>query len=163
MYPDERLKQVAELVDFEGTSEQERVDIVQKLNTALGGTKFGQRLGMAATQIGINKRVIIVKGNVLFNPVFIPTQAPKDTITESCYSVPRRFFKVERAPYGWVEWTSLSGEKRKARVKGLNAIILQHEIDHLEGKCCIDTGVEVTDDVLSKAIEQIPPNGEVTE
>lgn len=101
------------------------------------------RLGIAAPQIGINKRVIIVRGNVMFNPEWMPTKAPPETVIEECYSVPGKRFKVSRAPYGWAKWTNIDGKPFEDKLKGLPAIVFQHELDHLDGKCCIDVGEPV--------------------
>lgn len=140
IYPDQRLKRIAEPVDFENTTYAMRMQTVRKMNNALGGATYGQRLGLAAPQIGINERVIIVRGNVMFNPTWHPTKAPTNTIVEGCYSVPKKLYEVERAPYGWAEWTDINGERHKSKLKDLPAIVFQHEIDHLNGKCCADVG-----------------------
>lgn len=143
VHPDKRLKRIAEPVDFNKTTYEERLDIVRKMNSALGGTKYGQRLGFAAPQIGINKRVIIVRGNVMFNPEWKPSRAPNNTITEGCYSVPGRNFLVQRASYGWAKWTDISGRPMEDKLRELPAIVFQHELDHLDGKCCVDVGEEI--------------------
>lgn len=140
IHPDPRLKRIAEPVDFERETYAMRMQTVRKMNNALGGATYGQRLGLAAPQIGINKRVIIVRGNVMFNPTWRPTRAPNNTIIEGCYSVPKKLYEVGRAPYGWAEWTDINGMQHKAKLKELAAIVFQHEIDHLDGKCCADVG-----------------------
>lgn len=141
-YGDPRLKRVAEPVDFENTTLKQRTEIVRKMANALRATGHGMQLGLAAPQIGINKRVVIAKGNVLFNPEFVPTKAPKDTFFEGCYSVPGKVFKVPRAPYGWLKWQNIDGKHCEQKLKDINAVVVQHEIDHLNGICCCDVGVE---------------------
>lgn len=143
IHPNRKLKRIAKEVDFTKTSKDKLVKILRKMHGTLISQKYGQRLGLAAPQIGINKRIIIVRGVVLINPEFIPTKAPKNDIIEGCYSVPNKVYKVSRAKYGWCRWYSIDGELREYRVKGLEAIVLQHEIDHLDGKCCVDIGEEV--------------------
>lgn len=143
IHPDKLLKRIAEPVDFNTTSLEERTEIVRKMGAALGAQKWGQKLGIAAPQIGINKRVIVVRGNVMFNPEWHPAKAPTDTITEACYSVPGKTFKVQRAPYGWVKWTNIHGKPGEHKLQGIPAVVLQHELDHLDGKCCGDVGEEV--------------------
>lgn len=143
IHPDPRLKRIAEPVDFKKISLEERTKIVQKMGAALSKQTYGMRLGIAAPQIGINKRVIIVRGNVMFNPEWTPSKAPVNEITEACYSVPGKMFKVSRAPYGWVKWTNIEGRSMEDRLRELPAIVFQHELDHLNGKCCIDVGREI--------------------
>lgn len=143
IYPDKRLKRVAEPVDFEKTSYEERVAIVRKMGAALGGTEYGMKLGLAATQIGINKRVIIVRGNVMFNPEWEPVKEQTETTVEGCYSVPHKKFTVTRPKYGWAKWTDINGNPCEDKISGLAATVFQHELDHINGICCIERGEEI--------------------
>lgn len=142
-HPNAKLKRIAEPVDFAATSRDQRVAIIRKMNAALGGVGYGARLGIAAPQIGINKRVIIVRGNVMFNPEWTPSKAPLQDVTEGCYSVPHKKFIVPRARYGWAKWTTIDGKEIEDKLNELAAIVYQHEIDHLDGICCVDKGVEI--------------------
>lgn len=143
-HPDPVLSRVAEKVDFEKESYAERSKLVRQMGGALSAVSWGGKLGLAAPQIGVSKRVIIVQGAVLFNPEWTPTQAPPNASLEACYSVPGNMFKVMRVPYGWVESQDIHGNWRTFKVTGLEAIIFQHELDHLNGKCVADVGEEVT-------------------
>lgn len=142
-HPDPRLKRIASPVDFEKTTIEERTTIIRKMGAALAAQNYGQRLGLAAPQIGIDSRVIIVRGNVMFNPEWQPTKAPQDTITEGCYSVPGKTFRVARAPYGWAKWTTIDGRPGESKLTGLPAIVFQHEINHLDGICIADIGEDI--------------------
>lgn len=144
IHPDPRLKRIAKPVDFNEVNLEKRTAIVRKMGATLASQTYGMRLGLAAPQIGISLRVMIVRGNVMFNPEWTPSKAPTETSTEACYSVPKKMFKVERAPYGWAKWTNIDGRPMEDKLKGLPAIIFQHEYEHLQGKCCIDTGIETT-------------------
>lgn len=143
IHPDPLLKRIAEPVDFRKTTLAERSAIVRKLGATLAKQGWGDRLGIAAPQIGINLRIMIVRGNVMFNPEWIPTKAPPDYITEGCYSTPGKLFKVPRAPYGWAKWMNIDGRPMTGKLTGLPAIVFQHEIFHLEGKCLPDYGEEI--------------------
>lgn len=113
------------------------------MGAALQKTSYGDKLGIAAPQIGVNLRVIIVRGNVMFNPEWQPSRAPANTVTEGCYSVPEKTFKVQRAQYGWAKWTNIDGKPFEDKVSGLPAIVFQHEMSHLNGECLPDYGTEV--------------------
>jgi peptide deformylase len=113
---------------------------IQRMVVTLSSQKWGAKLGIAAPQVGINKRVIISLGRVMINPEWQPSKAPPETITEGCYSVGKKTFRVSRAKYGWAKWQTINGEWREEKIKGLPAVVFQHELDHLDGKCCIDTG-----------------------
>ena len=142
-YPDKRLKRIAVPVDFEKTTIEERTTLVRKVGLALAKQNYGNHEGIAAPQVGINLRIIIVRGNVMFNPEWQPTKAPPEVAMEGCYSVPNKVFKVLRAKYGWAKWTNIEGRPMADRLNGLPAIIFQHELDHLNGLCCLDTGEEI--------------------
>ena len=143
IHPDPRLKQIAEPVDFATETYEELSTIVRKMGNALATASYGGKLGLAAPQIGINKRIIVCQGAVMFNPEWRPAKGQKNIITEGCYSAPKRLFKVERAQYGWAKWQSIAGVWREEKINGLRAIIFQHEVNHLDGICCVDIGTEV--------------------
>jgi peptide deformylase len=143
LHPHPILARVAAPVDFDKESYEERSSIVRNMGNALSNASYGGKLGLAAPQIGISKRICIVQGAVMFNPEWKPSAAPGDDITEACYSVPGRLFKVTRAPYGWARWQSIDGSWREQKLKDLSAVVFQHELDHLDGKCCADVGEEI--------------------
>lgn len=142
-YPNKKLRRVAKPVDFNKTNLKKRTAIVQKLGMTLANQQWGDRLGIAAPQIGINLRVMVVRGNVMFNPSWQPTKAPNVDGEEGCYSVPKKVFKVSRAKYGWAEWTNINGEPMRGKLNGIPSIVFQHELDHLDGKCLGDYGEEI--------------------
>lgn len=86
---------------------------------------------------------MIVQGVVMVNPEWHPTRAPGEFFDESCYSVPNRLFKVKRARYGWAKWKSIDGIAREFKLTGMESVIFQHELDHLDGKCCADVREEI--------------------
>lgn len=99
-------------------------------------------VGLAAPQIGISQRVIIVQGPKKSLGFFNPKILKKGKITqigeEGCLSIPGLFIKIKRAKEVEVECKNSKGEKVRMRASGLVARIFQHEIDHLEGKLIID-------------------------
>ena len=97
----------------------------------------------AAFAISIAKWAFGGSGNVMFNPEWQPTKAPPEQGQEACYSVPKRIFKVNRAPYGWAKWTNIDGKPFEDKLTGIPAIVFQHELNHLDGICCIDIGEEI--------------------
>ena len=162
-HPHPILSRRAEEIDFNKTSRKELVKIVRKMGAALSGVAYGHRLGIAAPQIGISKRIMVVQGVVMINPTWQPSKAPPNQAVEGCYSVPYKTYEVPRAPYGWAEWYSIDGELRKFKLRELNAIIYQHELDHLDGLCCADVGT-LLEDVSTKmhkykVLEEVTING----
>lgn len=143
-YPSRRLlKPSVPITDFSGKGIHDLERLVTVMVSTLNKQDWGQKLGIAAPQIGVNKRVFIALGRVFVNPEFTPTKAPPETITEGCYSLGHRLFKVPRAKYGWAKWQDTRGNGFEEKLSGLKAIVFQHELDHLNGKSCVENGIEM--------------------
>lgn len=144
-YPDERLSLPNEEVNFETSTREERLLLLRKMIATLNAQPWGNRLGIAAPQIGINLRVCIVMGTPMFNPVFTaPKSGQRADMVEGCYSLPQdALYKVDRAKYGWVKWLDIDGRPHEEKFQRLKAIVAQHEISHLDGKCCNQLGQPV--------------------
>ena len=143
-YPNKKLFIPSKpITDFSGNGIQKLERLVTIMLATLNKQEWGQKLGIAAPQIGANKRVFITLGHVFVNPEFTPTKAPPETITEGCYSLGKRLFKVPRAKYGWAKWQDTRGNGFEEKISGLKAIVFQHELDHLNGKSCVENGVEM--------------------
>ncbi len=99
-------------------------------------------LGLAAPQVGIPKRIILVKIGKndlleLLNPVIV-SSAGKEVDVEGCLSFPGLYGEVERCLEVEVEALDRQGNKKRVQGSGLVARALQHEIDHLEGILFVD-------------------------
>ncbi len=100
-------------------------------------------VGLAAVQVGILKRVIVIdlyddKGPiVLINPVIIKTKGEQE-VEEGCLSFPNQFAKVKRPAEVIAEYTDRKGKKMKVKAKELLAQAICHEIDHLNGEIFMD-------------------------
>jgi len=99
-------------------------------------------VGLAAPQIGVSRRVIVldVDGafHVLINPELIETSEETEPVIEGCLSVPGVDAPVERAIHAVIEGTNLEGERIRIEGEGLLARAMQHEIDHLNGMLFVD-------------------------
>ena len=97
--------------------------------------------GIAAPQLGVTKRLIVVDCNlseeqnpiVLVNPVLVETQGDPVVEGEGCLSCPGISVPIERAPWARVRYFDLDGEEWEIEGDGLLGRCLQHELDHLEG------------------------------
>lgn len=100
-------------------------------------------VGLAAPQVGLLKRVIVIDlydGNdplKLVNPVLVKTKG-KQECEEGCLSFPNQFGKVKRPKEVEVEALDIEGRKVRIKAKDLLAQALCHEIDHLNGILFID-------------------------
>lgn len=107
-------------------------------------------MGLAAPQVGDSRRIIVVefpgdsegKGaipfTVLVNPKIVTQSSATDTMNEGCLSIPYVEVSIARSVEIIVTAQTPSGEPVKFKAKGLYARILQHEIDHLDGKLILD-------------------------
>lgn len=115
-------------------------------------------IGVAAPQVGISLRVIIVDdgeggARPLVNPR-ITAQGGKAVAEEGCLSIPGIFSPVERAE--WVDVEALNGEGQPLsfQARGLPARVIQHEIDHLDGLLFIDRLDKATRDRIKRKIKK---------
>jgi len=99
-------------------------------------------IGIAAPQVGLNKRVIVVDKNgndwFLINPEITWTSDILVNFEEGCLSVPGVFDNVKRPESIKVKYRTLKGKPIFEKVDGLLARIVQHEIDHLDGVLFVD-------------------------
>ena len=139
--PDKILRQKSIEVETVGKNEQKIMnDMLETMYHANG-------IGLAAIQIGVPKRIIVMdiskseenKNPLYFvNPVIRSKNSENSTYEEGCLSVPNFFAEIDRAKECEVEYLDYKGEKKLLKAKGLLATCIQHEMDHLEGILFID-------------------------
>jgi peptide deformylase len=103
-------------------------------------------IGLAAIQIGVPKRVIVIdlsrdeKKNPLYfvNPKIILKSKNNLTYEEGCLSVPGQFAEIDRPDNCHISYLDYNGKKQELKAEGLLATCIQHELDHLEGILFID-------------------------
>ena len=138
--PNEILRQVSKPVLKVGNEERKLMDDMLQTMYAANG------IGLAAIQIGIPKRIIVMdiskdgnKNPMFFvNPIIKNKDKEKTTYEEGCLSVPNYFAEVDRPKYCEVEYLDYWGESKILKADGLLATCIQHEMDHLEGILFID-------------------------
>jgi len=101
-------------------------------------------IGLAATQVGVLHRLLVYRVehespvNALVNPVIEWSGGEKETMEEGCLSLPGVHVDVERPIYVRVRAQDAGGEPIVIEASGLEARVLQHEIDHLDGVLILD-------------------------
>ena len=139
--PNKLLRQVSLPVKKVGKEEQNLMDDMLETMYAANG------IGLAAIQVGIPKRIIVMdisrdennKEPLFFvNPVIKNKDILKSTYEEGCLSVPNQFAEIDRPKNCEVEYFDYNGEKKLLKAEGLLATCIQHEMDHLEGILFID-------------------------
>ena len=119
------LNKMSEEVDITNIN-SDVLDIIDDLKATL---EDGVGVGIAAPQIGINKRIIVVGDN----PKWKKSSDETDIQFEACLSVPAIAGKVERFKHITLQYYNEQGEKIEKEIHGFFARLIQHECDHLDG------------------------------
>ncbi|ETN93518.1 Peptide deformylase [Gammaproteobacteria bacterium MOLA455] len=138
-FPDPRLRNVAKPVtDVDETIKRLIVDMFDTM-------KHAQGIGLAASQIDVHLRVIVMDlgedgagPRVFINPEIEALDDSVDPYEEGCLSVPGFYEKVDRPAHVMIRALDGEGKAFEEEARGLLAVCIQHEIDHLEGKLFVD-------------------------
>ena len=139
--PDSYLKQVSKPVEAVDDDLRALMDDMLETMYAAPG------IGLAAIQIGVPKRVIVMDlagsedepaPRFFVNPEITWTSDELFTYEEGCLSVPEIYDEIERPARVRLTYLNYGGEKVEEEAEGLYAVCIQHEIDHLEGVLFID-------------------------
>ena len=118
-------------------------------------------IGLAAVQIGILKRLIVIdiskekeKKNPLFliNPEIISKSKNTSIYEEGCLSLPGHFAEIERPAECQIKYIGYDGKKKEIKANGLLSTCIQHELDHLDGKLFIDYLSKLKKDMILKKL-----------
>lgn len=120
----------------------------KKLIANMAETLLEQKgLGLAAPQVGVNLRIFIARLNAetpnetvvtMINPELLVISKDTEDGEEGCLSLPNKFGIVRRAKSVTIQYSDQRGSANALNLNGLNARIMQHEIDHLEGILIVD-------------------------
>jgi peptide deformylase len=156
-YPDKILMQPAKLVDTIDGSIQNVIDRMACTMYEAPG------VGLASTQVGIDKSILIYDISprdekqdlhVLINPKIISSEGEMISENEGCLSVPEYRADVKRAGIILVEGVDRDGNPIRLEAENLLAIVLQHEIDHLNGKLFIDRISKLKRELYRKRVQK---------
>jgi len=161
--PNKLLRQISHLVEKVGELEKELMNDMLETMYASNG------IGLAAIQIGVPKRIIVMdlskeenkKTPMYFvNPLIIKKNDEKITYEEGCLSVPNQFAEIDRPSKCEVEYLDFNGNKQNLQAEGLLATCIQHEIDHLEGILFIDYLSKLKKEMIIKKLskQQVKPD-----
>lgn len=135
-YGDPALRRISEKVEVVDDS------IIELLNDMAETMYAAPGVGLAAPQIGVNKRAIVIDTDGFLikavNPEIIESSAELATAEEGCLSIPGVYEKVKRAKSIKVRYISEKGEVVEREADELLARAFQHEIDHLDGNLFVD-------------------------
>ena len=156
LYGDPALRSRARPVDrFDAALEAEVDRMTGLLDDALGA-------GLAATQLGIMHRVFVYRGEpeapigVMVNPQLEWASDERVLGEEGCLSLPGVWVEVERAAQVRLSGHDARGRSRVVEAEGMEARVLQHELDHLDGVLILD---RTTREQRRDAVRQLAGRG----
>ncbi len=158
IHPDPRLKKLCDPVT-EITPEVVRLadDMLETMYDAPG-------VGLAAPQIGVMRRVIVLdctkypeprRPLVMLNPEIIWESEDLSSYEEGCLSIPDQYAEVSRPAQVRARWLALDGTVQEEQFAGLWATCVQHEIDHLNGKLFIDFLGPLKRQMITRKMEKL--------
>ena len=144
-------------------------DAVRTLIDDMFDTMYAARgIGLAATQIGVEQRVVVIDlqegededgkpirdPRAFVNPEVLWVSEELSKYNEGCLSIPEQYAEVERPARCRVAWLDRDGAAQEAEMDGLLATCMQHEIDHLNGVLFIDHISRLKRDMIVKKLNK---------
>lgn len=175
--PDERLNTPSKPVEVVN-------DEIRKLCDDMLETMYASKgIGLAAVQVGVMKRVIVVdvewgssryddegstqdtiknaKPLKLINPEIIESSDELSSYNEGCLSFPDQYSDVKRPAEVTIRYLNEKGEEKKARVTGLLSTCIQHEIDHINGIVFVDHVSKLKRDMIIRKLKKAKKIGTI--
>ena len=156
--PHPRLNVIAEPVDkVDGEIRKLMDDMLETMYAAPG-------IGLAAPQVGISKRVLVIDlsgaGSTpaplrIANPKFVWTSNEQKSTEEGCLSLPNQFAEVKRPARACVRSIDHDGVTKQITVSEALSACLQHEMDHLDGRLFVDHLSRLKRDMIFRKLSKM--------
>jgi peptide deformylase len=158
-FPDPRLRTVAKAVsEFDANLKQLVSDMFETMYEAPG-------IGLAATQVDRHIRLLVMdvseghnQPRCLINPLILSADGEEE-MDEGCLSVPGFYEKVTRAEHIRVRTQDTDGTTSEFEAEGIEAVCIQHEMDHLEGKLFVDYISPTKRQLIRKKLQKLQKQG----
>lgn len=157
-YPDPILKKKAEKVEkVDDELRRFMDDMLETMYSAVG-------VGLAAPQVGVSKRIVVIdishedekiEPYYLVNPEIIWKSEEKVCGEEGCLSVPEQRAEVERHASVKLRYLDYNGQEHEELIEDFLAIVIQHELDHLDGILYIDRLSRLKRQILLKKLQKL--------
>lgn len=156
-FPDEVLRKKNEPVSVIDES------VITLLNDMAETMHSAKGVGLAAPQVGVNRRIIIVDVSAgenpsalykMVNPEILQLSGDPDISEEGCLSIPGEYETVVRPSKAAVKYLNTDGEEKILEAEGFLAKAVQHEIDHLNGVLFIDRIPMMKREIMKKRIRR---------
>jgi len=162
--PNETLKKISSPIEKVTKEEQKLMDDMLDTMYAANG------IGLAAIQIGVPKRIIVMdiskdpnkkEHRYFVNPIIKNVNNEKSTYEEGCLSVPNQFAEIDRPSKCDVEYLDYFGKKTVLHAESLLATCIQHEMDHLDGILFIDYLSKLKKSMIVKKLTKLKSNSAI--
>lgn len=159
-YPDFRLFEKCRPIDMVDDETREFLDDMLETMYANKG------VGLAAPQVGITRRIVVIDDKVgeegeegknpyyMVNPQIVERSEEKVVCSEGCLSVPGQYADVVRHEWVKVEYLDYNNNPQTLKAEGFLAVIVQHELDHLDGVLYIDRISKLKKDVILRKLRK---------
>ena len=156
--PDIRLTHVAD--DIKNIDKNIELTLDRMLNCMYENNG----IGLAATQVGISKRLIVIdcasgdnkkKPIKFINPEVVELSENNIVFEEGCLSLPDQYANVTRPNFIVVKYRDIKGKLHKSKFEGLEGTCIQHEIDHLNGKLFVDHISKLRKQIIFKKLKKL--------
>ena len=152
-YPNPILRQKAESIE---TVDDNVRHLIETMTDAM---YMDDGVGLAATQIGITKRLIVFDAGeglqALINPEIIETGNESQAMEEGCLSLPGIRMEITRPTHVVIKGLDEQGNPVLMDAEGLKARILQHEIDHLDGVLIVDRASSIQRSLFKSRLKKL--------
>lgn len=154
VFPDPRLRTLAEpVMDFDNSLKKLSEDMIETMYEGSG-------IGLAATQVNVHKRIIVVDISeeknsplILVNPTLKKIINPeKKSYSEGCLSVPGFYEELLRPSSVEINAYDVNGNEVNIVTEGLLSVVIQHEMDHLDGKMMVDFISNIKREMIRKKL-----------
>lgn len=154
VFPDPRLRTLAEpVMDFDDSLKNLSEDMIETMYEGSG-------IGLAATQVNVHKRIIVVDISeeknsplILVNPTLKKIINPeKKSYSEGCLSVPGFYEELLRPSSVEINAYDVNGNEVNIVTEGLLSVVIQHEMDHLDGKMMVDFISNIKREMIRKKL-----------
>ena len=154
LFPDPRLRTLAEpVMDFDNSLKKLSEDMIETMYEGSG-------IGLAATQVNVHKRIIVVDISeeknsplILVNPTLKKIINPeKKSYSEGCLSVPGFYEELLRPSSVEINAYNVNGDEVNIVTEGLLSVVIQHEMDHLDGKMMVDFISNIKREMIRKKL-----------
>lgn len=156
--PDSRLRVISERVSVVGPKERRLLDdMLETMYSAPG-------IGLSAVQVGIARRMVVIDTAKdphpqnpvrMVNPEVIWKSDTEELREEGCLSFPDQFVEIKRPLEVEVKYIDEANKKQIRRAAGLEAIALQHELDHLDGILFVDKISSIKRNIILRKMKKL--------